>query len=66
MVRIRPLIQVLGKIIKIPRGTYLDPESLGSGTPSGSNVLKGDGTWGTIPPSAIQADYSNTFLLMGA
>ena len=45
MVRIRPLINVLGKIIKIPVGTFLDPLSLGDGTPSSSTVLTGDSQW---------------------
>jgi hypothetical protein len=41
------LIEVLGKIMKLPKNSYLDPTTLGSGTPSSSNYLRGDGTWAT-------------------
>ena len=47
MIKIRPLIQVLGKIIKLPKGSYIDPESLGSGIPDNTKYLRGDGIWAT-------------------
>jgi hypothetical protein len=65
-IRVRPLIKRLGKIFDLPDDSYLDPKTLGSGTPSSTKVLRGDGSWGTVPPAAIQTDYTNTFLLMGA
>jgi hypothetical protein len=48
MIIVRPLINVLGKIIKLPKDSYLDPTTLGSGTPTSSTVLIGDSTWGTV------------------
>jgi hypothetical protein len=50
MIIVRPLIDVLGKIIKLPKNSYLDPTTLGSGTPSSSNWLRGDGVWASITP----------------
>lgn len=50
MIIVRPLINVLGKIIKLPKNSYLDPTTLGSGTPSSSNWLRGDGSWQPITP----------------
>jgi hypothetical protein len=50
MIKVRPLIEVLGKIIKLPKNSYLNPTTLGSGTPSSSNWLRGDGVWANITP----------------
>lgn len=50
MIIVRPLIEVLGKIIKLPKNSYLHPTTLGSGTPSSSNWLRGDGVWANITP----------------
>lgn len=50
MIIVRPLIDVLGKIMKLPKNSYLDPTTLGSGTPSSSNWLRGDGVWASITP----------------
>lgn len=50
MIIVRPLIDVLGKIMKLPKNSYLNPTTLGSGTPSSSNWLRGDGTWQPITP----------------
>lgn len=53
MIIVRPLINVLGKIIKLPKNSYLDPTTLGSGTPSSTTILYGDSTWKPGPPSSI-------------
>jgi hypothetical protein len=50
MIIVRPLIEVLGKIMKLPKNSYLNPTTLGSGTPSSSNWLRGDGTWQPVTP----------------
>jgi hypothetical protein len=50
MIIVRPLIDVLGKIMKLPKNSYLDPTTLGSGTPSSSNWLRGDSVWASITP----------------
>jgi len=60
MIKVRPLIEVLGKIIKLPKNSYLDPSTLGSGSPSSSNYLRGDGTWATP-----DVNYKPIFMLMG-
>ena len=48
-IKIRPLVQILGRILKLPVGEYLDPTTLGSGNPSSANFLRGDGSWQTPP-----------------
>lgn len=46
--KLRPLVNILGKIVGIPRDSYLDPTSLGSGTPDINKWLRGDGIWANI------------------
>lgn len=48
MIKVRPLIEVLGKIIKLPKNSYLDPTTLGSGNPSALNFLRGDSVWAPV------------------
>ena len=50
MIIVRPLIKVLSKIMELPKGSFLDPTTLGSGEPDNTNFLRGDGTW--ADPSA--------------
>jgi len=45
MIIVRPLIKVLSKIMELPKGSFLDPTTLGSGDPDNTNFLRGDGTW---------------------
>lgn len=45
MIIVRPLIKVLSKIMELPKGSFLDPTTLGSGDPDSTNYLRGDGTW---------------------
>ena len=44
MIIVRPLIEVLGKIMKLPKNSYLDPTTLGSGVTDDTTFLRGDGT----------------------
>lgn len=60
MIIIRPLIDVLGKIIKLPKNSYLDPTTLGSGTPSSSNWLRGDGSWQPLPSTTNKGLFAQT------
>lgn len=53
MIIIRPLIDVLGKIIKLPKNSYLDPTTLGSGVPTSTTVLFGDSRWDDIPTQQV-------------
>ena len=48
MIIIRPLIEVLGRIIKLPKNSYLDPTTLGSGTPTSTTVLYGNSEWRNV------------------
>ena len=56
-IKIRPLIKVLNKIIKIPKGNYLDPTTLGSGVPDSSKFLAGDSSWVSSPVPAPLGYY---------
>jgi hypothetical protein len=60
MIIVRPLIEVLGKIMKLPKNSYLDPTTLGSGTPSSSNWLRGDGLWSPLPSTLNQGLFAQT------
>jgi len=60
MIKVRPLIEVLGKIIKLPKNSYLDPTTLGSGTPSSSNWLRGDGSWQPLPSTTNTGLFAQT------
>ena len=69
MIKVRPLIMRLGKIFNLPDDSYLDPTTLGSGTPDSTKVLTGDGQWTTassVPGITSDVDYGKHFLLMGA
>jgi hypothetical protein len=48
MIIVRPLIEVLGKIMKLPKNSYLDPTTLGSGVPTSTTVLYGNSEWRNI------------------
>lgn len=48
MIIVRPLIKVLSKIMELPKGSFLDPTTLGSGDPDDTKYLRGDGTWSTV------------------
>jgi hypothetical protein len=60
MVIIRPLIEVLGKIMKLPKSSYLHPTTLGSGNPGSSNWLRGDGTWQPLPSTTNRGIFAQT------
>lgn len=48
-----------GTLKQIATGDYVDPSTLGSGTPSNSNFLRGDGSWSTaVQPIAIDNKVS--------
>lgn len=60
MVKIRPLIQVLGKIISLPQGSYLNPMSLGSGVPDNTKYLRGDESWSVVNDLSTITRYTES------
>jgi len=46
---IQPVILVGNNIVPAGTGQYIDPTSLGSGSPTSSTFLTGANTWVTIP-----------------
>jgi len=49
MALIQPVILVGNNIVPAGTGQYIDPTSLGSGSPTSSTFLTGANTWVTIP-----------------
>lgn len=49
----RPLVLVAstGNLQQLSTGDFVDPVSLGAGTPGSNNILRGDGQWATVAMS---------------
>lgn len=67
MIVVRPIINVLGKLVKLPKNSYLDPTTLGSGATGPGKYLRGDGVWTDFPTGiftdVIQEVYTDYTIL---
>lgn len=47
------IVDYLGKLSELLGGDTINPIQLGSGTPTSSNYLRGDGTWSTVSGGSL-------------
>ena len=61
MALIQPVILVGNNIVPAGTGQYIDPTSLGSGSPTSSTFLTGANTWVTIPYDIVGGSTGSPF-----